>query len=245
MPSSYRLTLAPRQSGAIELPAPLHLHALVSTLLSENDDEHRANEKPWSAAPSAVQGDRLYLTLNWLSDNASPDFAPLQEGVRLGSRFYAVEEITLRQIPYGLLGMDAAPGVEVQFVSPTWFTRGGGEYALPDPYLVFRRLSDRWEALCPPEEQLDPDALDEVLDTVRITRFDGCSRPFEAGRARKTGFVGWARYQLPGKASSQAASAMTSLARFAAFAGVGAMTTYGAGHVSVEVLQRAPARPRR
>jgi CRISPR-associated endoribonuclease Cas6 len=232
------MALLPRSPGKVEPPAPLHLHALVSTLLSESDEEHRANEKAWSVAPPAIRGERLYLLLNWLPDDVPPDFARLRaDGVRLGRRYYAVEEISMRQVPFGMLGMDPAPRLEMSFLTPTWFTRGAGEYALPDPYLVFRRLSDRWGVVCPDEEQLDDDSLRETLETVRITRFDGRSAPFEAGRGRKTGFAGWARYQLPAAASAEACHTLTSLGRFAAFAGVGAMTTYGAGHVEVEVLQ--------
>lgn len=236
MPTSFRLTLAPRRGGVLELPAPLHLHALVSTLVAESDDAHRANEKPWSVSPPAIQNGRLHLLLNWLPDSRPPDFAPLHEGgVRLGSVHYGVAEVDMRQVPFGLMGLRAHSALDMHFQTPTWFTRGGGEYALPDPYLVFRRLADRWESTCPDSERLPGDSIRELLDGVRITRFEGRSAPFEVGHGRKTGFVGWAKYQLPKGAAAQAVSSFASLGRFAAFSGVGAMTTYGAGHVEVDV----------
>jgi CRISPR-associated endoribonuclease Cas6 len=235
VPTSLRLSLVPKFRGAPSVPEPFHVHAVASTLMAESDEQHQANDKAWSIAPPVVRGDRLYLLLNWLPDSPAPDFQPICEaGLRLGRSIYGVEEIAARRVPFALLGADPSPELEIRFMTPTWFTRNGGEYALPDPSLVFRRLSERWAALCPEGDDLDPELADEVVHAARITRFEGYSAPFESGRARKTGFLGWARYQLPRSSPPDAASALTRLGRFAAFSGVGAMTTYGAGHVVVE-----------
>lgn len=236
MPTSLRLALLPQQRGKIEHPAPLHMHALISTLLAESDEEHQVHDKPWSIAPAVVQSNAMYLLLSWLPDGAPPELAALEDaGVRLGSRLYEVASLEAQSVPLGLLGVESSSSVELSFVTPTWFTRGGGEYALPDPYLVFRRLADRWNTVCEDRDLLDLEEAEELLRQIRITRFDGRSAPFETGRGRKTGFVGWARYQLPRAAPKEAATMLAKLSRFAAFSGVGAMTTYGAGHVEVLV----------
>ncbi|WP_435106655.1 CRISPR system precrRNA processing endoribonuclease RAMP protein Cas6 [Nocardiopsis synnemataformans] len=67
-------------------------------------------------------------------------------------------------------------------------------------------------------------------------------QPVGDGRHQRTGFVGSAVFGLPTRASLAAQRALVALWSFAAFAGVGAQTTHGLGHVRVH-LHEQPARP--
>lgn len=232
MPTSYLLDLQSESGRRAEIPPPQFLHAAVATWLAESDDTHHQQEKMWSLPSPAAQGDRLRVFVNWLPDAGMPRLDITSGTVRFGNRFYQVVGVEAREVPLPLLVLDTARTAEFDFLTPTWFSRSGGEYCLPDPYLVFRRLADRWTDV-DAAGMLPEEALAEVCDTARITRFDGRTAPFNTGRARRTGFVGGCRYQLPRDASLQARNAFAALCRFAAFSGVGAMTTFGAGSVAV------------
>jgi CRISPR-associated endoribonuclease Cas6 len=124
--------------------------------------------------------------------------------------------------------------VELEFRSPTYFSRSGRDVPLPDPVLVVRSLGRRWDDLAPPSLRLGPDRRRAVEDAIALSAFAG--ETVRAGGHQvgdRTGFVGVARFVLVGRVDGSVAGDLSTLARFAELAGVGARTGHGFGAVKV------------
>ncbi|WP_435110443.1 CRISPR system precrRNA processing endoribonuclease RAMP protein Cas6 [Nocardiopsis synnemataformans] len=235
MPTQWTLTpTSPLPSGT----DPAHLHALACRLLETPGSEHTAQTKPFTAAL-----DEGRLLLSWLDEPTEPDLAAyLAAPVRLGEHTLRLALTERRAQPYTrMAATPPTPRARVEFTSPAYVNRAGRQIPLPDPELLLAGLARRWAAFSP--QPLPPDAVTEVLESVHLARHDIRTQPVGTGRHQRTGFVGHAVFGLPARASRAAQRAFAALWSFAAFAGVGAQTTHGLGHVRAH-LHEQPARPR-
>ncbi|OLT29291.1 hypothetical protein BJF83_11920 [Nocardiopsis sp. CNR-923] len=140
--------------------------------------------------------------------------------------------------PYSrLAAIPPAAKARVEFTTPAYVNRAGRQLPLPDPELLLAGLARRWAAFSP--HPLPPDALAEVLQSAHLARHDIRTQPVGTGRHQRTGFVGHAVFGLPARAPRTTQRVFAALWAFAEFAGVGAQTTHGLGHVRVH--QHAPA----
>ncbi|MFV2194982.1 CRISPR system precrRNA processing endoribonuclease RAMP protein Cas6 [Nocardiopsis sp. LOL_012] len=227
MPTRWTLTLTPRPSGPVR---PAHLHALACTLLEEPGDDHTAQVKPFTAA---LAGDRLLLS--WLDDPTEPELPSRPDtSARLGGRTHRLQPGDRNTAPYARLA--AAPPsvkVRVEFVTPAYISRAGRQLPLPEPELLLAGLARRWDVYSP--RPLPSKAVTELLGAVHLARHDIRTAAVGAGSGQRVGFVGRAVFGLPPRTSHAAQRAFAALWSFAAFAGAGAQTTHGLGHVRVHV----------
>ena len=209
-------------------PTPRQLHGLVSTLLGESDAQHVAAEKPWSAV--LLDGERgRHLRIGWLAAADPP--ALDADTVRLGPRRFHISRVDQREFGFAELAQDSAWEVGLELITPTWFMRGGVAFPFADPLLVFGRLAQRWNVHAP-EPMAIPDWLrDALLDDLELISWSGGTQPFDIGRGVRPGFVGRVVAGVSDEAPAEVCKVLATLARFAELAGVGAQTTFGAGHV--------------
>lgn len=227
MPTRWTLTLTPRPPTPFE---PRHLHALACRLLETPTGDHTATTKPFTAA---YGGD--HLVVSWLDELTEPDL-PARLGIptRLGHRPVRLELGERHSEPYtSLASSPPAIKAQVEFRTPTYVNRSGRQFPLPDPELLLGGLARRWNAFSP--EALPSHAVSEVLESVHLARHDTSTRPAGSGPSQKVGFVGSAVFGLPRSVSVGAQRAFAALWSFAAFAGVGAQSTHGLGHVRIRL----------
>jgi CRISPR-associated endoribonuclease Cas6 len=243
MPIAYTVTFhSPRPIGM----APGHedVHRLACQLMEPpGNPDHHAQDKPYSVgAPqlSDLRPDELELRVNWLRD-APP--APPGMAKALGRQLtlpkLMVEVVAVRKEERSYSAMrQLGPlwACDFRFLSPTYFSRSGRDYALPDPELIIRRLLARWNQHVQNEPHLITDQAARALTSrvilisheIRTVRISG-----QNGRGR-AGFIGRARLGLrtidrrtpDGLA---AARVFAALSAFAPYNGLGAQTTHGLG----------------
>ena len=116
------------------------------------------------------------------------------------------------------------------FASPTAFQSQGRTLTLPEPHLVFGSLVERWNA-CSPLTLPADEVRAYAQEMVAINRFTLQSAVgWERGPALRLGAVGQATYQALNH-DRYWRSALSLLAAFSLYSGVGAMTTAGMGQV--------------
>lgn len=176
----------------------------------------------------------------------------LDDGVCLHDQRFQVERIvtSAEDDPWSgkacyadLLAMAPVAGrtLKLTFVSPTLFHKTGDiNYPLPAPELVFGSLQDRWMRFSPVPLPCDvkTQAVGVEVDSYQLsTQRVSFER---AGRGAFTGFVGEVSYRVT-SGDSAFKRAITTLAAYAMYAGVGIRTTMGLGQARalLPVMQRA------
>lgn len=247
MPVAYTLTFQARE----RLAEPTHedLHRLACRLVEPpSNPAHHQQRKPFTVWPLQVAPEHAgecWLRLNWLPIGGGLG-GHLQQALRqrlwLGaSQIVPVgfDEDTasyqaLRELP-------PLWQADLRFLSPTYFSRSGRDYLLPDPALIVRSLVARWDEQVEesPALAIDGDMARELgrrvilkaheLYTVRVTGADG--RP-------RTGFMGQARLGLRTAERRSAegvacARLLATVCAFLPYCGLGAQTTHGLGAVAV------------
>lgn len=243
------------------------LHGLACELLERHLEPaaHRATVKPFSVSPMARRrdGSRAWQ-ITWLPDEEVPPILGRALQGRLGDiPIVLTPEAVVHRSFRGLHEAARSTAFDVQFRSPTWFSRSGVELVIPDPAVMLAGLARRWDELAPspvPAEVLG--ALSRVIqvaavdiqtirtNSVREIHLDEGPAPLvrleldERGpraAADRAGFVGAARLVL----ATAASGAMDELLRaaceewfgtlmgFAGFAGIGKATTQGFGWCEV------------
>ncbi|WP_431887557.1 CRISPR system precrRNA processing endoribonuclease RAMP protein Cas6 [Nocardiopsis alba] len=235
MPTQWTLTLTPPPPTSVD---PRHLHALACHLLEPPTTDHSAPTKPFTAA---LSGRRLVLGLlddsRPLANRALSD----EPALRLGSHTFRCSPDGHRTEPYArLAACPPAVKAHVEFRTPTYVKRSGRQIPLPDPELLLAGLVRRWSLLSP--LPLSAAAVAEVLESAHLARHDTRTRIFGRGVAQRVGFVGSATFGLSGRPLLSTRRVFAVLWSFASFAGVGAQTTHGFGHVHVR-LQHSVADP--
>ncbi|MGH8884231.1 MAG: CRISPR system precrRNA processing endoribonuclease RAMP protein Cas6 [Egibacteraceae bacterium] len=247
MPVAYTLLL---RTGAAA-PEPTHedLHRLACRLVEPpGNPAHQDQRKPFTLWPLQVapeRGDECQLRLNWLPvDDGLGSHLRLALGRRLwlGTAEVVPLDVDRQGTSYQTL-RDLPPlwQADLRFLSPTYFSRSGRDYLLPDPALIVRSLVVRWNEQVEerPALAIDGDVARELgrrvilkaheLYTVRVTGADG--RP-------RTGFKGQARLGLRTAERRSAegvacARLLATLCAFVPYCGLGAQTTHGLGAVAV------------
>lgn len=232
MPAAFRLSLGPGSRGN-RAPSPKQIHGFLCHTFGESDDDHLAQTKPWATWPASLQERRrMLLRFSWLCDDKDAGLdSRLGRSLRFGPVQHSVHDVQEQREAYEELMDGAATSIQFRFVSPTWFSRNGRLYPIPDPVLVFSRLADRWATFS--TVTLDPDSVAALVSTVSIADLAGATHQYPIGKADKVGFVGTARYSIAARSSPDTARTMAALSRFAQYCGVGASTTFGAGAVEV------------
>ncbi|WP_334144288.1 CRISPR system precrRNA processing endoribonuclease RAMP protein Cas6 [Rhabdothermincola sp.] len=254
------------------------LHGLACQLLERQLEPaaHRATVKPFAISPLACRWDGTRAwQITWLPDEEVP---PILERVvhgRLGDiPIVLVPEAMVHRSFRELHEAERGTAFDLQFRSPTWFSRSGIELVLPDPAVMLAGLARRWDELAPspvPAEVLG--ALARVVqvaavdiqtirtNSVREIHLDDGIAPLvrleldERGprtAADRAGFVGAARLVLAAPASRGLDESLRAaceewfgtLMWFAGFAGVGKAVTHGFGWCEVTAADSGAFRRR-
>lgn len=209
------------------------------------DPGHRGQIKVFSVQPlcsSSGGSDHLELRLNWLARRA-PDGrlrACLGRPVQLGHAQLTAVDLETEHVSYGEL-TETGPVWDClfTFLSPTYFSRSGRDYLLPDPELVVLRLAARWnEHVCDQDFAITDESVRGLARRVILMSHRIHTVRVNVGRDRvRAGFVGQARLGLRAVERRQpegiaGARLFGALCGFAPFCGVGAQTTHGFGAVS-------------
>jgi CRISPR-associated endoribonuclease Cas6 len=148
---------------------------------------------------------------------------------------------TYQSLTNGLFAPEPPPHrLTLQFTSPTVFKSDGRQFPFPLPEMVFGSLLEHWNASESIPTPLPAEARKYARECLRLGRFDLHSRflrlhgePFHGFTGRVTFHtLNYDRYWM---------SMMAMLARYAAFAGVGAKTTMGLGQCYFVPETPAPA----
>jgi len=127
-----------------------------------------------------------------------------------------------------MMQQTAPKEIKLFFYTPTAFRQGDIDLPLPVPRLVFRGLLSRWNDFSPLRLPLSPDTIDRrlALSSARIQ-----TRVFFDGRSHIPGFIGEVSFRILRGTPDREARAISTLADFAFYAGVGRKTTHGMGLV--------------
>lgn len=232
MPARIDIELGPA-GRSLRAPNPNQLHGWACHLLGETDEEHSAGDKPWALSPPRIHHGAIHIRLAWLDDSRRPALfgQGIQPSIRFGPAVHPVLRASGREFRWADMVAEPWSEVELEFESPTWFSRNGRRYPFPDPVLMCRRLADRWQALAEPD-LLATEAVVRLLDQVQLVDLAGQTVGMLAGKAQRVGFVGRITLRVH-RTDQLAGTALAGLARLAELSGVGAQTTYGAGSVRV------------
>lgn len=129
--------------------------------------------------------------------------------------------------PYLLAVQPAPRRISLQFSSPTTFKGSGREFPFPLPELVFGSLLDKWNAFAP--VAFPPEVRRYAAECLAASRYRLSTRPVRTQpEALHVGAVGVITYTTMNY-DRYWMSVITTLAEFAQFAGVGAVTSMGMG----------------
>jgi CRISPR-associated endoribonuclease Cas6 len=224
-------------------PFPAHLHAAACGLLESPGTDHAAQYKPFTVGALVAEQGAVTWRLGWLPDLPPPAGWPPRE-LRLGGSTCRVLDAQVRHQPFAALAASRpVTRGSVRFLTPTYFSRNGRDVPLPDPVLVLRSLTQRWNAFAPADLAIDDTLGKALLSAALLTDAAVHTVRVQVGRdAWQTGFVGDAELALTHTAAPDVGAVFAALLRFATVAGIGARTTYGFGEVTAE-LPGEPARP--
>jgi CRISPR-associated endoribonuclease Cas6 len=134
-----------------------------------------------------------------------------------------------------LAAMPPASSVEVELLSPMTYSRSGVSYPLPDPILVHRQLTTRWNQYAPDDFMQIPDDLSrEINGAISLTQVSISSVRLQEFNNKIAG-VGTFAFQVDKKSDALIREWFASLWSYAQFCGLGAMTTQGLGAVSTKL----------
>lgn len=238
MPTAIQVCL--RSPADAHEPSFLDLHQLASWLLEPaGSGAHHDQRKPYSIWPllPADAEDLAMWRLNVLddeSDRVDHLLRQLSRRPRLVDRPVEVVDVRVTTTPFADLA-EARPvrTADLLFLSPTYFSRSGRDYLLPDPVLILRTLAARWNGYAPERAQIDEPARELLLRQAVLVAHELRTVRVDLRGGGRTGFVGQVRLGLPRRAAQPVSTAtLGTLCRFVPFCGIGAMTTHGLGCVS-------------
>ncbi|MBV9706741.1 MAG: CRISPR-associated endoribonuclease Cas6 [Chloroflexi bacterium] len=127
-----------------------------------------------------------------------------------------------------------------QFATPTAFSLGQKQWGkllkvFPEPSAVFESLARQWDIFAPASlrmasANLTPHQMNAWCEEyVIVSRYSLETRYLPSSKFGLTGFCGDVHYEVKGSLAAPEALWLSSLARFALFAGVGYKTTMGMG----------------
>lgn len=208
---------------------PARLHGAACAMLESTETAHTAQHKPFSVGPLIEESTgQTHWRVGWLGSAQPP---PIPRTVALGPARCPVRPAPPQHTSFAqLLASEPVKHAELHLISPTFFARKGRDLPLPDPVLIIRSLSTRWDAHAPPELALPAEVFTALLDSVYLANASIETRRAQVSQTMwQTGFVGAAQLSLTKAAGAATIQVFTALTRFAEFAGIGAQTTHGFG----------------
>jgi len=230
---------------------PKVIHGVFFSLFRENKEVgellHSPSLKPFTLFFPAYfkkpeeEVTSFTLELNLLNNELFPEVARVLfferelevsvDGVKAELR--SLRPIRVETYEGMLKGSSPERDILLDFLTPTSFRRGNVDLVLPEPYLVFKNLLNRWNAFSPIKIPYR-----EVLSFVKECVFvSGCwirTKKVEImDDAKITGFMGRV-YFYAFKEEAEALRALNALCKFSEFSGVGRKTTMGFGKVKRE-----------
>ncbi|MGY4707267.1 CRISPR system precrRNA processing endoribonuclease RAMP protein Cas6 [Candidatus Bipolaricaulota sp. J31] len=246
----YALVLEFRGERPVEGVTPERLHAAFLGLVSRGDrtlgrllHSPKLGRRPFSLYPLGRPGEdgKVRLRLAVLSPELFLRFWERWDKrggipLKLGKTFLPPVVIHTSGPWWGscswdeLLRAEPRKEVELVFATPTSFKGGDLDLPLPVPRLVFGSLLAKWNAFAP---RPFPISLEEIERRIALAEARIATRRFFDGRVHIVGFVGRARFRALRSSSPDLRRAMSTLAEFAFYAGVGRKATHGMGLVRV------------
>ncbi|MFC7343252.1 CRISPR system precrRNA processing endoribonuclease RAMP protein Cas6 [Saccharopolyspora griseoalba] len=216
---------------------PARLHGAVCALLEEPGADHRRQHKPFAAGPLRDTEDGTRWRIGWLGEEHPPQ---VPETVRFGDVSCPVRGVQHEGTGYaGLAQAKPAAHAQIETLSPLYFSRNGRDHPLPDPVLIVRNLTQRWNVHAPADLAISDEALRELTDTVILHDMAGETvRTPVSATMKQIGFFGTIRLGLSKKAGRGTQTLFAALMRYATMAGVGAQTPHGFG--AVELTEMTP-----
>jgi CRISPR/Cas system endoribonuclease Cas6 (RAMP superfamily) len=213
-----------------------HLHALVSRWFDTAPASHHAAGKPYNVTPPAAHPTGTSIEVGLIDDTLIDQIhthAAPGTGIRLGT-----QHTHLTHPPTQLAGLAwtqlATTGTAnawcLRMLTPTTFRRGNAFTPWPAPHAILGSLRKTWLRHTPPD--LPHLVLDLSTDPVWVTDLNGANQVVKVNNLTVSGFVGRIRFTCDGPPTT--AAAIDKLMRLAPYAGVGAHTTRGFGHVRLE-----------
>ena len=131
-------------------------------------------------------------------------------------------------------------GTDLTFRTVTSFKRDGSYVIMPELYLIFQSLLNKWNAYSP-EVKLQEENLEKRLaDACKIVKYNLHSEPFYIEKKKIYGFSGQMRILFYG--NDLVKRVMALIFSFAPYAGVGIKTAMGMGVTQNTVLYRKDKR---
>ncbi len=144
---------------------------------------------------------------------------------------------TFEQLADNCFRMEAAPyGADLAFRTVTSFKRDGGYVIIPELYLIFQSLLNKWNTYSQ-EIKLQEENLEKHLaEACRIVKYNLHSEAFYIEKKKIYGFSGQMRVLFHGNDLVKRVIAL--IFSFAPYAGVGIKTAIGMGAMQSSVLFR-------
>lgn len=128
-----------------------------------------------------------------------------------------------------LASLPHSPCITLHFSSPTAFSIGRRRFALfPEPLLVWESLLRVWNTYAPISFHMDRQQIrTAILTSVHVLDCNLFTETLHFSTSLQKGFLGRCSYEIA--MQTELGAALTTLAAFAQFAGVGYKTTMGMG----------------
>lgn len=136
-----------------------------------------------------------------------------------------------------LFQSDTAPdGCELRFLTPGSFKRQGRYVNVPELYLLFQSLIQRWNAFSDFSRLEEENLAEHLADACQMTQYDLHSQVFSLEGRRIYGYGGRMRLRFHGRDMTRRILGL--LCRYAQFSGIGIKTAIGMGAVDTELFYR-------
>lgn len=255
MPTVYRVDLRPLQPFSRPV-TPRDLHRLACYLLEHpGRDAHGDQPKQFSIWPLQIDrsseldfDDEDDALVGSLPGRVTIRLCQLDEDPtrrqqlqhRLDDRpnlglDHPLETIGLEIDEYPMADLAGQPpirGIEIDFISPTHFSRNGRRHCLPDPVLVWNRIAARWNLTVGDDSPLSIDEDDRRAIASSISLND-CDIEIVGRRQRPDGFIGTAAFDLDRSSDRHHQQIFAAAWALAELSGVGALTTQGHGAIRI------------
>jgi hypothetical protein len=244
MPIAVTLRLRPSRPWQ---PNTRQVHGLACELFEQQRPPHHQQDKPfaiWPVHPDPDDPDvGLILRGAWLGDTPPPFTLATGSRVRLGGVWCTLTDVDEYKASYAELAASApARSATLAFWSPTYFSHNGADVLTPDPRLLVGSWRRRWNHAQPTGSALlvDDSLWQQLHRALRLIAFDLHTLEMDSGHGHpQTGFVGQVTLGLQPGGARELRSVLSTLVRFASFAGTGAQTTHGFGATTSDLNLRS------
>lgn len=226
MPARLELTLIHPDSKE---QYPARLYSAARAIFGAEPDVRGPLFEAFAVAPlTAGAPGRFHWELGWICSAPPPS---MPGSVRFGHVECRVLDVRVVERSFADLAAGPPVGsVELDVISPLYFSREGRDHPLPDPVLIVQSLLRRWNAFAPPELTIDRVTAKALLGSVRVTGMAGATpRTNLTLTTEQIGFVGQVRLAVEPGVDAAVTRALRTLAEFAPISGIGAQTTHGFG----------------